>query len=136
MSAIRHKVTTKARVVELYDAGWRPADIQRLLEREGRTVPSKNTIWTWTHPRKAARQAQRDLAKTRRWRLRRASFAWSGVRGPEWKTGRMRAMRAAGVSLRDIARVMALDFPDDPPLTVDQVRHRLSEPLHATREAA
>lgn len=122
MSAVRHKIATKARVCELYEAGWKPAEIRRLLQREGHPVPSPNTMWLWTHPRKAAQQAQRDLEKTRVWRTERASFSWPGVRGPEWKRARMLTMLKAGVCPPDVARVMSIDFPNDPPVTEDNVR--------------
>lgn len=116
MSAVRHLASTKARVIELYDAGWRQADIERLLAGEGTPVPSRNTMWVWTHPEKARRQQQRDLAVTRRWRLARASFGWPGVRGPEWLLGRMSVLDDAGLSANAIAKVMHVDFPTLPEL--------------------
>ncbi|HUR84200.1 MAG TPA: hypothetical protein VMY78_02545 [Solirubrobacteraceae bacterium] len=123
-TAVRHKASTRARVIELYKAGWMPAEIQRVLAREDIAVPSRNTIWVWTHPRQAGQQAKRDLEKTRRWRTERASFAWPGVRGPEWKRARMLAMRRSGMSYVDIARVMTLDFPKTP-TSEGQVRHTI-----------
>lgn len=121
MSTIRHKISTKLRVIELYEAGWLPAEIQELLRQEGiEPAPSRNTIWAWTHPRKAEKQARRDLAKTRRWRTERASFSWPGVRGPEWKLERMRRLRDTGLSYAAIAKVMSFDFPSAP-LTASQV---------------
>ena len=123
--AIRHTVATQTRVRELYAAEWSPSEIQRVLEREGHTVPSEMTIWVWTHPDKAAATAQREVLAARRRRAAKASYAWPGVRGPEWKLGRMKAMRKEGLSTYDIARMMRLDFPNDPPLTADQVRHAL-----------
>lgn len=115
MSQVRHRASTKARVIELYEAGWtKPSEIIMHLERDGLPVPSRNTLWAWTHPEKAAEQTQRDLEGARRWRLQQASFAWPGVRGPEWKLQRMRVLREAGLSLDAVAAVMSIDFPVTP----------------------
>jgi hypothetical protein len=79
----------------------------------------------WTHPRQAAKQAQRDRETSGRWRVERASFAWPGIRTETWKVARMATLRAAGVQFSAIARVMAIDFPGDERLTEDRVRYLL-----------
>lgn len=137
MSQVRHRASTKARALVHAEIGSGPREIQRLLAGEGvDPVPSVNTIWTWCNPKKASLQAQRDLAVARRWRLGHASFAWPGVRGPEWKLARMRVLDGAGVSAAAIARVMAVDFPKDNRLTEAQVRRALhtGRPPRSTRD--
>lgn len=137
MSAVRHKMSTKLKVVELYEAGWKPAEIERILHDEGMPVPSRNTMWIWTHPKAAAEQARRDVAVARRWRVGAATFAWPGVRTPEWKVGRMRALRQTGMSFSAITKVMNVDFPNEP-LTEDEVRYAIhgGKPPICLRRAA
>lgn len=126
MTRVRHMARTKARVIELDAAGWGPKDIQRLLAAEDvDPIPTENAIWLWTNPEKAAVQAKRNVELARRWRLERASFAWPGVRGPEWKVARMRVLAGAGLKPAAIAAVMAVDFPKDERLSEDSVRRAL-----------
>lgn len=83
------------------------------------------TLWTWTHPKKAAKTAARENDRQRARRAATASLAWPGVRGPEWKVARMRALSDAGLTPTAIASVMRLDFPKDPPLFARHVRAAL-----------
>lgn len=114
-SAVRHQLGTLVRARELHAAGWSLSEIRRRLELEGVTPPpAENTIWTWTRPKAAARLAEARNRRIRLARLGARTFAWPGVRGPEWRLEYMRRLRAAGLSYRAIAGVMALHFPDRP----------------------
>lgn len=126
MTAIRHKVQTKLRAIELREAGWSINEVRTQLAREGvDPPPSANTIWCWTNVEMDARQRAHKRRSGRLTRLRSANFRWPGVRGPEWKVGRMQALRDGGLSCAAIASVMTIDFPDTP-LTEHQVRGALT----------
>lgn len=120
MTAVRHTTSMQARVLELHEAGWKPAGIERLLAKEspGVPTPTRQTVWRWTHPEEAeARVAKRRAAEAK------YTGGWPGICSPEWKQQRMRAMRSAGLSYNAIATIMRLDFPRDAPMTEHQVRY-------------
>ncbi|PTL55784.1 hypothetical protein [Paraconexibacter algicola] len=122
MTTVRHTSRTRARAVELRNAGWSLRQVRELLAAEGyHPAPTVPTLSRWTNP---AREEEHRRANRARARGDATTYAWPGVRSAEWRLGRMRALDAAGVSDRDIARVMTLDFPHSP-ITVDQVKHAL-----------
>lgn len=94
---------------ELSDAGWKPAAIRRILEREGHPVPTRTTIYEWINP--DYRDRQRDLerqrraeksAQTARFRLHSDSAAY--------REAFMRRLRAEGLSCAAIAKVHGVVF--------------------------
>ncbi|HEU4722006.1 MAG TPA: hypothetical protein VFS59_11640 [Gemmatimonadaceae bacterium] len=114
MSAVRHPVSMMVRAQELRDAGWATTRIGALLAREfGCPAPSVNTIWCWVQPGARDRQTAAQRAQQRRDRAAAASFSFPGRRSPQWKLGRLRALRGQGLSLAAIAGVMRLDFGDE-----------------------
>lgn len=109
----RHPMTVVTRARQLAEAGWKPAEIRRLLERDGTTV-SLATVSRWVNPdahRRWSEQAQR-------WNARRA--ASRGAAGgaarrnarPEFKLARLQLLRESGLSCRATAIVLGLDFGD------------------------
>lgn len=132
MSHQIHTGRTKARVIELHQSGWKPAEIRDVLRREGYApIPARNTIWAWTNPEKADAGDRRRIRRYREQRVERASFQWPGVRTSLWKFGRMKALRGLGVSYADIARVMYLDFGDD--FTEAQIRKAFEADRYPTQ---
>ncbi len=118
MSAVRHSVVVMRRARELRDAGWAIPRIREILAKEHAVRPSNDTIARWLDPAVAERRAQAAREK----RAEVATFGWSGWHpSPSWKLGRMRALRAAGVSYAAIAKVMLVDFGDE--LTEEEVRY-------------
>lgn len=109
------------RATELYQAGWKPGEIRRLLHREGvSSPPSPNTIRLWADPQQSERARQKKREMARRTRLKSSNLRWPGIRGPEWRAARIVALREAGLSIPAIATVMTFDF-SDAPMTAAQV---------------
>jgi hypothetical protein len=112
------------RARELRDAGWSIGRIRRLLAAEfGCSPPSPNTIWCWVEPAAGERQAATKRESQRDERAASASFVFPGKRSPQWKLGRMRALRRAGMSVAAICTVMWADFGDE--LTINEGRRAI-----------
>lgn len=125
----RHDMATVRTVRRMYDNGngWGKTAIREELARHGIDV-SYSTISRWVSESFAERCREDNR---RRMAGRRPSFRWPTRHNPTWKLGRMRALRATGLSSYDIARVMNFDFPQDPPITDYVVRRILKTPEDA-----
>lgn len=91
-----------------------PAEIQRLLLKEGLPVPARSTIWAWAKGMDSSSETEHRHRQAVR-RADKASFAWPGRRSVEWRRGRAHALAAAGLSAEQVVAVMRIDFPADPP---------------------
>lgn len=112
---------------KLHKAGWTPWEIAKILKSEHGSGPSYSTVKCWTDEEYATRRRDEGRDKERR--------RWSQVRGaklgqrnhsPDFKLERMVQLRTAGLTFGAIAGVMAFDWPDDPSLTVEQVRYQVA----------
>lgn len=92
-----HQAATIAEARRLYDGGWNPAEIGRILG------VSRNTVVYWVHPRDAARQR---LYQKRERRARR-----------------IRALIDGGLTYQNVAKVMAVDTGEE--WTVAKIRWTL-----------
>lgn len=125
MSAVRHSAKVMAEARRLREAGWSLNEIRRLMAADGiDPVPAIGTIAIWTDDAARRRELDRQARKHRELRVARSDFRLPGVRGPEWRLGRIRALADAEVGILDIARVMSIDFPGEP-ITRHDVRYAL-----------
>jgi hypothetical protein len=125
VSGVRYTTTTRRRAIELREAGWSITRIARLLAREGHPV-SENTVWCWVNEEAAERQRERKLHRNRQQRALTAEYRWPGARrSDEWLIGRIRHLRAAGLSATAIATLAKIDHDRD--ISVARVRELLRE---------
>jgi len=114
--------STICRARELHAAGWGVADICRIIRTERGVQPARSTVHYWVNDD----FAERRRTETRVQKRKRIASTTSGSmrsnhRTVEFRIARMRALDQAGLSMESIAKVMALDFPDEP-LTSHQVK--------------
>lgn len=131
-----YSVAVQDRARELHEARWPLRTITEILAREFAMdkPPRANTVNEWVNPKLLKQRRAEDRVRHRH--HRQADFSYPGRRSPEWKVGRMRALDAAGLSCAAIAKVMAVDFPDDPSLTDHQVRYALARSTATSRRTA
>lgn len=105
----------RVRARELHAAGWTQPQIIALLEREFGRAPHARTLLLWVND--DAYTAHRHNA--RNWkiasRLPASNGRFPGRQGREWQEHRARLLRDHGMTVVNVARVMAFDFPDEQP---------------------
>lgn len=138
MTKRSYPVSTMQRAITLHASGWSYSTIPAVLDREGLGRPSPFTVRLWVDPvrreKSAAASRRRNAARS----AARSEFRFPAGRSVEWRLGRMRVLRAAGLSYTAITKVMNVDFPDAP-LSVEQVEGAIRDdrmPLPLRRLAA
>lgn len=120
----RHSIAAVTRARALYEAGWTQVDIRRLLIRErlvDDVAPTTVTRWVNAEAQQTWEANIRDARAARAKRRGERPMGYPHAR-PEFKLARVRALRAAGMKMSDIAIVMSHDFE---PVTEAQIRHAL-----------
>lgn len=110
--ARRHTVTTVMRARELHAAGWGNKDVRRLLEREMGVTVAQSTMSRWLVPEQMEAARKRWAKYNGQRAAKRSARLGHPHARPEMKLTRMQALKDAGLSLADVARVMRLDFGD------------------------
>lgn len=105
---VRHPITAVVEARRLSAGGWSNAEIGRRLG------VSQDTVGRWVDPERAERKRRQQQAGNRRQSARRgANPLGSREAAPEFKFGRVVALRDLGLSWEAIAKLMRHDFGDD-----------------------
>lgn len=100
---------------------WNIREIGELLDREYGRRPSETTIRCWVNPKIKARQDAQSNARRVRKRNERnggrllipALTRTHNRLSDEYKTNRMRALRALGLPVATVAKVVSFDFGEE-----------------------
>lgn len=125
MTSVRHTTETMSRAIELKEAGWRPGEISKLLERELGVRPGRNTILRWTNPTYAERERTRmSRINARRW-ANRWRFNLLERSTDACRQAFIHRLTAEGVPTSSIAKVCTVLFGE--PVSRDAVYRALGK---------
>lgn len=109
----RHSTDVMVRAIELRNAGWRPGEIPRILNREFGVCPSRNTIQRWLNPAYAERERLRmKQVNADRW-ASKWSFNLLARATPDYKVAFIRRLDEEHLAATSIAKVCRVVF-DEP----------------------
>lgn len=124
-TGVRHTTGTVLAAKQLYEAGWPPPSIARILQERGvDPAPHVRTIRLWVVPGEADRRAARRRDSRQRLQAATAVVGQGRYQSARLRLERLRRLRDAGMSYSALAIIAHVDFALE--VTDENVRYLLN----------